>query len=134
MKTFRIERKYLPNGTRGKLYNGQDFICETIERPKDDKDFPCIPEGWYIAKRYNSPANKRIVWQLEDVPHRTNIQFHIANWPYELKGCIAPGKEEATRATGEPGVSKSGIAFDEFMALTAEEESIAFQIVEVSHA
>ena len=130
MKTFRLPRTYLENGTRGKIYHGEDFICETIERSKTDKDFPCIPEGWYIAKRYNSPANKRIVWQLEDVPNRTNIQLHIANWPSELKGCIAPGKEIGSNHNGEPGVLKSGIAFEEFMAITSEEETIAFHISE----
>lgn len=129
MKTFTLKRQYLENGTRGKLYNGTDFICETIERSKHDKDYPCFEEGWYVAKRYNSPVNKRIVWQLEDVPGRTNIQFHIANWPHELKGCIAPGKELATSQSGEPGVSKSGQAFEEFMAMTAEEDQIAFQVV-----
>lgn len=129
MKTFRIERQYGDKGTRGKLYNVQDFVCETIERPQTG-EHPCIPEGWYIAKRYNSPKNKRIVWQLEDVPNRTNIQLHIANWPSELEGCIAPGKEIGYSPNGEPGVLKSGQAFEEFMALTADEEQIAFQIVE----
>lgn len=129
MKTFRIERQYQEKGTRGKLYHGQDFICETIERPKTG-DHPCIEEGWYVAKRYNSPANKCIVWQLEDVPGKTHIQLHIANWPSELKGCIAPGKEIGSSATGEPGVIKSRQAFEEFMDLTADEEEIAFQIVE----
>lgn len=114
------------------MYHGQDFVCETVERPKTG-DHPCIPEGWYIARRYNSPANKRIVWQLEEVPNRTNIQLHIANWPHELKGCIAPGKDiQSNPQTGEPGVIKSGQAFEEFMAMTADEESIAFHIVEAA--
>lgn len=130
MKTFRLERQYQERGTRGKLYDGQNFICETIERPKHDKDFPCFEEGYYIAKRYNSPKNKSIVWQLEDVPNRTNIQLHIANWPSELQGCIAPGKEIGSSHTGEPGVLKSRQAFQEFMAMTSDEETIAFHIVE----
>lgn len=129
MKTYRIERKYEEKGTRGKIFHGGDFICESIERPKTG-DHPCIPEGWYIAKRYNSPANKCIVWQLEDVPGKTNIQLHIANWPSELLGCIAPGKDIAISQHGEPGVIKSRLAFEEFMEMTADEESIAFQIVE----
>lgn len=130
MKTFRIERTYLPNGTRGKCYHGQDFVFESIERSKDDKNYPCIPEGWYIAKRYNSPKNKCIVWQLEDVPGLTNIQLHIANWPSELLGCIAPGKDIGVNQEGEPGVLKSRIAFEEFMALTSDEDAIALHIVE----
>lgn len=129
MKTFRLERQYGDRGTRGKLYHGQDFICETIERPKTG-DHPCIDEGWYVAERYNSPKNKRIVWQLKDVPNRTNIQLHIANWPSELLGCIAPGKEIASSPKGDPGVIKSGQAFEEFMAMTSDEETIAFHIVE----
>lgn len=126
MKTFKIVREYLEKGTRGRLYDGESFFCHTIERSKDDLEFPCIEEGWYIAKRYHSPANKCVVWLLQDVPNRSMIEFHIANYPHELRGCIAPGKH--TILADEPGVTDSAIAFHEFMTLTAEESEIAFQI------
>lgn len=128
MKTFTIGRIYKEKGTRGNLSEvGGSFTCKTIERSKNDPEYPCIPEGWYVAKKYYSPANKCQVWLLQDVPGRTMIEFHIANWPHELLGCIAPGTEEAEQ-NGEPGVSHSGIAFHNFMVLTAEETEIAFEI------
>jgi hypothetical protein len=129
MKSFRIEREYLEKGTRGECFDGDTFLFHTIERPNLG-EITCIEEGWYTAKRYYSPLNKCLVWLLQNVPGKTFIELHIANWPHELLGCIAPGKDIQTSPTGEPGVISSGIAFHEFMALTADEEEIAFQIVE----
>ena len=37
---------------------------------------------------------------------RTDIQIHSANWPHQLLGCIAPGKD-LTKLQGEMGVSNS---------------------------
>lgn len=127
MRTFTIKRTYLLLGTRGVLSEGEVPLCRTIERPESG-DVTCIPEGWYIAKKYNSPANKCQVWLLQDVPNRTMIEFHIANYPHELLGCIAPGTEDQTGPNMEPGVANSKVAFDAFMSSTADETEIAFEI------
>lgn len=126
MKTFSIEREYQPKGTRGICTHDQ-FRVLTIERPKTGEN-PCIQEGWYIAEKYYSPINKCQVWLLKDVPGRDMIEFHIANWPHQLKGCISPGEMEQTSPMGEPGVMQSTIAFNRFMEYTKDDEQIAFHI------
>lgn len=126
MKTFIIEREYFPKGTRGTCTH-DIFQVLTIERPNTGEN-SCIEEGWYIAEKYYSPANKCIVWLLKDIPGRSMIEFHIANWPHQLLGCISPGEMKQTAPNGEPGVMQSTIAFNRFMEYTAEDEQIAFHI------
>ena len=83
----------------------------------------CIPEGEYIAMRYNSPKRKYEVWQLLSVPKRTNIQIHPGNLQENSEGCqlIAqyPGKLGKHRA-----ILNSGETFRMFMAATAEADSL----------
>jgi len=125
---FIIERIYKDKGTQGKQYDSNgNFLFYTIERSRTG-DHPCIPEGVYVASRYNSPKHGPNTWQLEDVPGRTHIQFHIANWPHELLGCIGPGMALATSPDGEPGVSRSREAYSTFMTLTENESFIVFTI------
>lgn len=127
MKKFYIDRTYGEFGTPGILRDAAgNPLCFTIERARTGK-YPCVAEGTYLARRYDSPKHGPGTWQLENVPGRTNIQFHIANWPHELLGCIAPGERPALNPkTREPGVEKSRVAYLRFMALTAGEMEIEF--------
>ncbi len=126
---FTIRRTYEDKGTRGELLDEEgNHVCLTIERPRFG-DHPCIPAGTYTASRYDSPKHGEHIWQL-DVPDRTNIQFHIANWPHELLGCIAPGLDRTTSPEGETGVTSSRVAFESFMELTKDQEHITFEITE----
>jgi len=50
-----------------------------------------IPAGTYEIQFYPSPKFKRLVPLLLNVPNRAMIEIHIANWYYQLEGCIAPG-------------------------------------------
>lgn len=65
----------------------------------------CIPQGEYRAKWTYSPRFKRHLFQLQDVPNRSHILIHPANFaPYEpefknvnksdLQGCIALGYKQ----------------------------------------
>jgi hypothetical protein len=76
----------------GVLLNGDKQLCCTCERPWLDNtpDVSCIPPGSYDFTTYESPT-KGQVWITQDVPGRTNIEVHSANWPSQLEGCIAVG-------------------------------------------
>ncbi len=63
-----------------------EFLCYTMERYDT-----LIPEGTYNISYYNSPTNKAIVPLLHDVKGFEFIEMHIANYPYEIKGCTAVG-------------------------------------------
>lgn len=128
MLTYTLARHYTPHGTYGAL-TAEDarHVAFTCERPRTG-EHPCIPEGTYIASRYNSPKHGPNTWQLEAVPGRTNIQIHIANWPSQLLGCIAPGLRFGASPTGEWGVLESGKAYAAFMEETKNESHIRLVI------
>jgi hypothetical protein len=63
------------------------FECYVLERA----DVAC-PAGTYDLELYDSPKNGKNTLQLKNVPNRRNIQIHVANFPHELLGCLAPGK------------------------------------------
>ena len=76
--------------------NNQSIKLRTLELPwKDNKeDVSCIPTGTYKYKKWFSPHFNRTVLRLENVPNRTNILIHPANYVSELRGCIAVGLYE----------------------------------------
>lgn len=60
----------------------------------------CIPDGTYKLNAYSSPKYPD-VWQIADVPGRTHILIHTANYAKQLAGCIAPGLAYTIRAPSE---------------------------------
>lgn len=91
---------------------GQFFIndvkeCFTLEPPPVvDQSNPgpvCIPAGTYQIRLQYSPAFKRIMPYLQDVPNRDRIMIHWGNWVYDAKkhifdteGCIEVGTFRVT--------------------------------------
>ena len=59
----------------------------------------CIPAGIYTAHLIDSPHFQRKVFLLENVPGRSDVEMHPANWGgdtslgyySDLRGCCAPG-------------------------------------------
>tara|TARA_R100000951_G_C2594879_1_gene166265 strand:- start:41 stop:436 length:396 start_codon:yes stop_codon:yes gene_type:complete len=87
-----IERfAYLEKGTVGKL-TIDDWSCYTIERPwlSNKSNISCIPEGTYKCEPFTGSKFKDVV-QIMDVPGRSFILFHIANYPGDIEGCIGVG-------------------------------------------
>lgn len=98
-------------GVFGRLFIGDELFCATAEQPWRDnaKGRSCIPAGDYELRPWNSPkygpvvlfANPALmIWPTEaDVPSehrgrgRALILIHNANWPRQLEGCVAVGKE-----------------------------------------
>lgn len=72
--------------TFGVLFLDGYYECFTLENTQK-----IIPIGVYPVSLYASPRNKRNVPLLHDVPNRSEIEMHIANYPRELEGCIAVG-------------------------------------------
>lgn len=118
-------------GTFGKLVlpNGRELF--TCEKPwvNNKPLMSCIPEGTYILRKRRSGVVERsskgkykIGWEVTNVPGRTYIMFHIANWPHELLGCISVGLTYGT-VIDKLGVGHSADAFDEFMGALEGEDS-----------
>jgi len=93
MKTATLTRNLKisgPEGTFGSWISGAGFKCVTLERPKLG-EYPCISTGKYICQLRYSEKNKGQVYGLLNVPGRSDIEIHSANWFFQLLGCIAPG-------------------------------------------
>jgi len=82
---------YLEHCVMGRLLFGGEQVF-TIERPwLCNKPWEsCIPDGEYRMRPYSS-AKYPNVWEVCDVPGRTHILIHAANYSHQLAGCIAPG-------------------------------------------
>lgn len=54
----------------------------------------CIPEGKYPLVLEWSPRFEQNLWEIKNVPGRSECKFHVANYWWELNGCVALGKQE----------------------------------------
>jgi hypothetical protein len=89
----------------GTLTDGDNRLgfWDFVELPWRDNraQVSCIPPGLYNAHLTHSDRFKREVYVLENVPERSFIEIHPANWAgdkalgyhAELNGCLAPGLE-----------------------------------------
>ena len=96
-----------------------------VENPWMDNQthVSCIPAGTYKAfTRVGSNGN---VIELEDVPGRTHIQFHVGNTAADVDGCIAVGMGRT-----KEGVSDSAIAMRKLYAL-AEGQDITVEVMDM---
>jgi len=92
LKTIILERFcYHPEGTLGVLkLDGETFY--SIERPwLDNKpNVSCVPEGTYQVGWRKSPKFGE-TWHIQNVPNRSYILIHAANYPTDVHGCIGLG-------------------------------------------
>ena len=76
--------------------NGVDlFSAKSLERADNNnkKGVSCVPRGFtYKCVLEYSPRFKTMLWELKDVPNRSECKFHSANYWHQLNGCIALGK------------------------------------------
>lgn len=92
MKEIVLERFcYHPNATLGVLEVDFERFY-TVERPwLDNKpNVSCIPVGTYEMGWRESPRFGE-TWHIKDVPDRTYILIHVANYARDVEGCIGLG-------------------------------------------
>ena len=94
MPTLTLDRlAYLDQGTFGRLLFPSGISLYTVERPwiNNAPRISCIPEGEYslVPKQFFRGGYQ--TYELVEVPGRSHILIHIANWPHEVEGCIGVG-------------------------------------------
>lgn len=99
--TFTLERMIFTDlSTIGDIRFDGDFFCYSLElscRKGNSSGKLAIPAGTYevtLGASSESELEKKVGYPLpliNNVPGRTGIRMHIANWPHELEGCVAPG-------------------------------------------
>ena len=116
-----------PYITLGKMYVGVEEFY-TVERPDLDnqRNVSCIPEGFYVMRRHNSPKFGDRMWEIV-VPDRSYILIHAANEPHEVEGCIGLGM---TVHDNLMGVGASRLAVKTFYDYTAPWEEARIHIRE----
>ena len=92
-----LRTEYTIDQTHGLLLvlDGHDLLyrCYTLELPwrNNMRNVSCVPTGTYRIVYEYSPRFKRHLWELKDVPGRSECKIHTANFVFQLNGCIAPG-------------------------------------------
>jgi len=139
MKTMMLERWYTPMGTFGWFYPEDNdypdtraiyhtnhyswwwFSCEPIWI-NNEENVSCIPEGKYIVKLIDHPRRKK-VWEIQDVPDRTEIYFHVGNTIANTTGCVLLGKGLNYSREGKLwSIYPSGKAMKEFMEYMGDDK------------
>lgn len=148
-----LERQYKEDCTLGRFWAG-DIPIYTLELPwkNNQSNISCIPEGIYPVEKTYSPAFTKIkrqkakkknpdiaeeelnqikvfLWEILDVPKRSGIRIHTANFVRQLKGCIAPGLELFDiDGDGTIDISKSQKALD--LLYTLLPDKFTLEIIE----
>ena len=101
----------------------------TVERPWLDNapNISCIPTGEYTMQKVTSPRFGPDTWEVMDVPGRTHILIHSANWAKQLEGCIAPGRGLFANLDG---VTNSRNALGELERITSDIETMTLAIAQ----
>jgi len=78
------------------VFNGlmKVFECKTLELPDlhNKKEISCIPVGEYYVRKHDSSILGK-VFQIFNVPYRSEILIHKGNYNADTKGCILVGKD-----------------------------------------
>jgi hypothetical protein len=108
------------SGTFGVLVTDSSFTCHTGELPwkGNQEDISCVPEGIYVVT-YRYSIKNGMCYHLENVPGRTVIEIHAANFcgdiskglKSDLLGCIAPGLDVGM-LSGQKAILNSRQALD----------------------
>ena len=116
------------SGTFGVLFLYDGTVLHTGELPWHDNapDVSCIPPGIYQGALSYSPHFNKNLYHLEDVPGRSNVMIHPANWmgdaskglKCQLEGCIALGLSVGD-LEGQDALISSQVAIARFSAEAA---------------
>lgn len=121
---------------RGVLMLNWEPICVTLEPPwKNNKPTEsCIPPGAYECFRRvtqsNLTAGHPDTFEVENVPDRSAILFHVGNFPVQTEGCIILGLAFSTSTPAIPMVTDSRLAFGKFWKSTNREKRIGLLILD----
>lgn len=99
--TITLERSIFTDlSTIGDIFVDGDVFCKSLElscRQKNHDGYMAIPPGKYemtLSSEPESELEKKFGYALpllNNVPGRSGIRIHPANYPSQVKGCIVPG-------------------------------------------
>lgn len=112
------------------------FECLCLELPWKNNEplVSCVPSGEYDMFLEYSPAFKIDLWELKDIPGRSECKIHTANYVRQLNGCIAPGRTFThIDKDGIFDVTQSDLTRRAFHAALSGEYKVRIRIVDAFH-
>lgn len=98
---FLLTRTYQGSNTLGQIdvISDDNEVLDTVfslELPwmGNKQRVSCIPVGTYPIQKHTSPKFGKCFW-IREVPNRSEILIHPANYTRQLLGCIATGLSHA---------------------------------------
>lgn len=116
-------------GTFGKMVvDGMEYVTLELPDRGNSQGESCIPAGTYTCTWDFSPAKQKNTYRLINVPGRSGILIHSANWAgdagmgyrSELLGCIALGLA-VSELEGQKAIISSRAAMEKFEHQMAKE-------------
>lgn len=134
-----IRRKKYPRYTIGMLsildgcpVERTVFSCNTLEPPWKN-NIPresCIPDGIYPLVLEYSPKFNRELWELYEVPGRSEAKIHAANYVDQLDGCIAPGLRVGDiNSDGLPDMVESRLSLEKIHEALGDRKYCTIEII-----
>lgn len=121
---FKVTRNYSLGHCYIKYGDGDSvYVGCSLERGwrNNENSVSCVPEGSYPLKYEHSDRFRKKLWELYDVPGRSECKFHAANYWRQLNGCIALGNKHIDiDGDGDPDVTSSRDVMKAFEALMEE--------------
>jgi hypothetical protein len=133
MELHIVREKSADEGTFGiATFNGLSWHSLELPWRGNAPNISCIPAGIYKALVEHSDRFARLIYKLQDVLARSDVEIHPANWAgnvdagwhSDLEGCITLGMGVAELTPNVPGalaqlaVTSSGTAINQFMTAT----------------
>lgn len=131
-----VREIFTDNSTIGKLYNGDVFLCYTLEDMTREEGIKIpgrtsIPYGCYEVAITFSPKYNRKMPILLDVPNFEGIRIHSGNDDGDTEGCILVGLSKGKDMIFESQLAYvkvkeligAKIAYDEKVFITIEKAS-----------
>ena len=115
-------------GTKGTITIGNGKNWKTLELPwrENQSHISCIPPGTYSCILRWSERFNKMLYELQDVPDRQNIEIHVGNWAGDetkgfhsnVLGCIVLGEFFGSIPPHENQIAvlESSKALSEFMS------------------
>tara|TARA_R110002073_G_scaffold197332_2_gene356474 strand:- start:5426 stop:5827 length:402 start_codon:yes stop_codon:yes gene_type:complete len=102
------------------------FSCKSLELPwaNNKRNLSCIPKGEYQANvRFSEQHGEHFI--INNVEDRDYILIHAANYHFQLRGCIAVGRDYADiNKDGELDVISSRDTLDDLLSLLPDSFNI----------
>ena len=85
------------------------YFCESLELPwgngANQHGINCILPGRYSVTIDFSPHHQRLWPHILNVPNRDEIRIDVANFPTQIKGCVAVGFTKGVDFIGQSQIA-----------------------------